>query len=575
MFNNFLKFDINKINLIDYLILFLIIFLTLYFGFGSYALENMNEGLYGEIAREMLVTGNYIIPHLNFVPYLEKPPMLYWLIAASYHVFGINAFAARLVPVTAGALTCLAFLFFGKALNQARAGWMAAIILATSAGFILISRVIIFDMSLTFFFSSSLLCFFLWYEKESRYYLWFCYGFMALAFLTKGLLSVALIPIIAFVFMLVNKTAAKKFFKAIDPIGILIAAIIIVPWLIAASLKQPGFAWDFFINEQVMRFLDKRFPHDYHTGPFYYYVLPLIVILLPWSILLPTLFKKSKETAAETNFKILKKFLWIWFLIPLLFFSISQAKGQYYIIIAIPPMAMLLALKIKESFANPQSRLLINSFNILIISAIILLGTICFIFYMPGVYNRLPENFQQPTVYAFPLLILLITTIIYGSIGFFLNRSDKKRPVVQFILIAGLIIPWILFLVADKQRLQPQRSEILLGEYILSHHPERPVYLYQDYEDFSSILFYVKKRAIVIDSQSSDLYYGSTTPEGKGWFITAKEFMPQAQQQSVYVVSFNNNLNTFKQAVAPLQFCQVAQSGDIVVLTNDRSECRN
>lgn len=557
--------------IVEYLILFFFIFMTFYYGFASYAIENMNEGLYAQIPREMLLTGNYLVPHLNFVPYLEKPPLLYWLIALSYHLFGVSVFSARLVPVTAAAITVLASFFFGKALKLAKAGWIAAIVLATSVGFILIGRVIIFDMVLTAVFAMSLFCFYLWYEKESRHYLWASYAFLALAFMTKGMLATVLIPAIAVLFMLINKTPWRKFFKLFDIIGILIFLALTLPWVILATIKQPGFAWDFFVNEQIMRFLNKRYPNDYHHGPFYYYVIPLLVIMLPWTTLLPSLFRKEKTK--DSKISSLKKFLWIWFLIPFVFFSISQAKAQYYIIIGIPPLALLLGLRINEYFNANKNKPLLFSFIALAVIGVSFLSLICLTLFSAKFASLFPDNWILPNELAKPLLIITIVLILYVIAGVTLSYF-YQIPVLQFLLVAGIMIPWIFFYVADKKHIEPERSEIAIGNYILQHDSARPVYLYQDYENFSSILFYNNKRMAIIDSVSKDLYYGSTTPEAKGWFISAKEFISQAKQP-VYVVSFSDKLSQFNSAVAPMHFCVVKTSGDVSLLSNLKKECEN
>lgn len=566
----------EKITLLDYFIMFGSIFMTLFFGFASYALENMNEGLYAEIPREMMVTGNYIVPHLNFVPYLEKPPMLYWLIVLSYHLFGVSAFGARLVPVVSGAVVCLSLFYFAKKIKLAREGWIAAIVLTTSVGFILISRVIIFDMTLTAFFTLSLLFFYLWYVKEIRWYLWISFALLGGAYLTKGLLSVALIPFIAMLFMILERTPWKKFFRLFDIPGICIFLLTIVPWTIAASIRQPGFAWDFFINEQVYRFLNKRIPDDYHHGPIWYYILPTIILLLPWSIFFPTLVKRVQsgvKTIDDKQIASLKKFLWIWFLVPFIFFSISLAKAQYYIIIGIPALAFLLGIKFNEYFKASKSKIFTCFFYTLVIGGGVLLSVVCVTIYNPKAASYLPSSWILPHELGFPLLVVLLINIpyiVFGSILIYYRRS----PIIRFVLIAGLILPWIYFLIADKQMMSPQRSEKLLGEYILSHDPKRPVYLYQDYENISSILYYVKKRVGIIDTQSMDLYYGSTTPAAKGWFITYKEFVARVGDKPVYVVTEASKLLQFELVVAPLKFCVASKSGNTLVLSNKMQDCQ-
>lgn len=132
----------------------LLVGFTFYYGLGSYALANNNEGLYAEIAREMYISHKYIIPMLNGVPYIEKPPLLYWLINGSFHLWGINEFAARFVPATCGVILCFSLVFFSQQINRLGEGLLAGLILSTSLGFVLIARIVFFDMLLTTLFSS-------------------------------------------------------------------------------------------------------------------------------------------------------------------------------------------------------------------------------------------------------------------------------------------------------------------------------------------------------------------------------------------------------------------------------------
>jgi len=145
----------------------LLIAMAFFYGLGNYAIVDLNEGLYAEIAREIYY-GNWLIPHLNFVPYLEKPPLLYWLIYISYQTFGINAFAARIVPALSATAVITTSLLFCNRLKLSQIGWLTAIILASSMGFIVISRVILFDMLLTFWITASLFTFYLWYEPKNQ-----------------------------------------------------------------------------------------------------------------------------------------------------------------------------------------------------------------------------------------------------------------------------------------------------------------------------------------------------------------------------------------------------------------------
>src|SRR5262249_31524482 len=161
----------------------------------------------------------------NNVPYLEKPPLFYWLVAISYRLFGVNVFAARVVPSTITALMCLSMLFLGKKLSMPRVGWSAAIILLTSLVFIIIGRVLFFDMLLTLCISLSLFSFYCWYQETSINYLYLTYLFLALAILTKGLLALVLVPLIILIFLYFMKAERARYRELFDKRAVILFLI--------------------------------------------------------------------------------------------------------------------------------------------------------------------------------------------------------------------------------------------------------------------------------------------------------------------------------------------------------------
>lgn len=492
---------ITRSDKIDYLIIAVAVFFCFYFGLGSYALENMNEGLYGEIPREMLLSHNFIIPHLNFVPYLEKPPMLYWLIALSYKVFGVTEFAARFVPATAATSVIISVLRFCVRLKLHREGILAALILSTSVIFILLSRVLLFDMLLTAFFSASLLNFYLWYDLSQIKYLRFAYVFVALAVLTKGLFALVITPVIAIVFMLLNRTDAAKFWRFFDPIGILLFLTIAVPWHVAASMQLPDFSWQYFVNEHLYRFLDKRIPHDYHTKSWYFYLPMFAAYMLPWTLFLPALFKRLGKHQALVNF------CWLWCLIPFVFFSISQAKGDYFVVMCAVPVALLLGLKLQSMNAK--------TVRILFFLMLAMLCGVLLIMSTPQLSATLSPKLQFEPFISSVARCVSIVLIAYGVVaGIFFHRIGNK-----FIFVAGLMIPMVVFLVIDKQHFESKHSEKEIAAVIQKIDNTRPVYLYRDFEDLSSLTFYLGRRVGIINSRSSDLYYGSHSEAAGNWFI--------------------------------------------------------
>ncbi len=367
-----------------YYLLAFFIAIGFYVGLGGYPLSNNNEGLYAEVAREMLLTGNYIIPHLNFVPYIEKPPLLYWLIALSYHVFGVTTWAARLIPASCGALTIVCLLWLGQKIGRAREAWLTAVILATSLGYIVIARIVFFDMLLTACLTVTLSLFYVWWQTDKKYYLRSAYIFLGLGVLSKGLLILVLVFAISVTFLFICRQK-KRILSLFDFWGIILFLAIVLPWHVAANIQYPGFFRDYFINEQVLRFLNERIPHDYYQGPIYYYIPRILAYLLPWSLLLPLLCKRHPMKNNDTD--KLALFLWLWFIVPLVFFSVSQAKANYYMIIGMPALAYLLAIKINQ-MNNLKSSLLWSMVSISLIT--LLAGYI--------VAKKIPDEYSELSI---------------------------------------------------------------------------------------------------------------------------------------------------------------------------------
>lgn len=556
-----------RLQVYEYVILAIALFIGFFLGMGSYGLENVNEGLYGEIPREMITNGQYVIPSLNFLPYIEKPPLFYWLIATSYHFFGVSAFSARLVPALSATVACLSLLFLGNKIRHNREGWLAATMLATSLGFVIIARVLLFDMLLTAFFTLALVSFYIWYKYNEARYIRLFYAFLAGAFLTKGLLALILIPGIVVTYFIVSQIRFRQFLKFLDIWGILIFLLIAVPWHLLAIKHQASFFSDFFVNEQIYRFFDKRIPHDYHTGSIFFYLPRLFVYIFPWSLLLPILFTQT------TTERSLEKFLWCWFIVAFVFFSISRAKGDYYMVVAIPALVMLLSLKINHLFIRKNPRPLIYSFIILSLSETFAFSLIYLGLTNPKFAARLPDVLLLEPNYLRTIYHLLLFSSIYSVVSLILILLRKKNILLHFMLILGLIFPLVVFYITDKQKISDQHSEVSIASYILHHHVDQPVYIYQDYEKLSSLVFYIKKRVGIIDSKSLDLYYGSSQPQAKNWFYTMQDFIQNKQHEHHYVVVIKEKFTQFLQKAHPVEYCLISQSGSAMLLTNNLEEC--
>ena len=304
-----------------------------FFHLGVYGLWEPDEARYAEIAREMLALRDFVVPHLNYVPYIEKPPLLYWLTAFSMRLFGVNEFAARLPNALAALIGVLVTYFFAfRTLGRQRA-ILSAVILATSGLYALMAQVLTTDMLLTATMTAALFAFFL-HWRDGGGWCWLSYAAIGLAVLTKGPVGAA-IPLLAgltFLWWERDLPGAIRRFHLIP--GMALAAAISLPWFVAITLRQPGFFDFYFIGEHFRRFFESSYSHG---QPIYYYVPVVAAGLLPWTLIVPFIPWRSLERNPARRFCIISA------AVIFAVFSLARAKLVPYILPAIPPLAVLLA----------------------------------------------------------------------------------------------------------------------------------------------------------------------------------------------------------------------------------------
>ena len=347
------------------------------------------DASHAQAAQHMVESGDWITLKVDGIRYLEKPPLPYWLAAASYRIFGENVFATHLQNALA-LLGCawIGWLWASRAWG-ARAGLYAALGILTSIGPFLFTRFAIPEALLSFLFLFALYCFLSGMESKRPIRFYGMWAALALATLTKGLIAPvfflgAVIPLL----LLSGQWRRLGQFKPLS--GLLLYLAIAAPWHILAGLANPdqghpvgnhptpgnvhGFWYFYFINEHVLRFLGQRFPHDYNRLPFVAYWLLHLVWLFPWSLFLPAMLlvawktRKSwlqhlhrdagqtvdfyldhaaREDVAAYVFRLKFRVRTAWLLglfsaFTLLFFSISTNQ-EYYTFPAWPPLLILMA----------------------------------------------------------------------------------------------------------------------------------------------------------------------------------------------------------------------------------------
>jgi len=305
-------------------------------------------------------------------------------------------------------------------------------------------------------------------------------------------------------------------------------------------------------------FLNQRIPNDYHHGPWYFYLPRLLVYIAPWSLFIPTLLKQDAEAPS------LKRFLWCWFLIPLLFFTLSQAKGDYYMVIGLPPLILLLAMKIQTVFTGRNTKYLYAVFGVIITTQLLMLTLLTLGAYRTGIETWLTPKLVLEPFLAEPILILTLITLAIAAIGLPIGYKNRQNARTQYLLIASLMLAPIQFLIVDKQKFQAAHSTIFLAETIKKH--PAPIFLYRDFEELSSINYYTRQRVAIIDSISSDLYFGQHQAKNSAWFIPLKTFKEKYNHRPFYILSKVGSAPFLKQLAKPMKLCITQKSGRTVLL---------
>jgi 4-amino-4-deoxy-L-arabinose transferase-like glycosyltransferase len=297
-----------------------------------------DEGRYSSIPNEMNISGDYITPRLKGVVYFEKPPLAYWATALSFRIFGKNEFASRLfAALTAWGCIILTYrmgLFF----HDPRTGLYAAAVLSTFLLPVAIGRINILDMPLAFFISVAIWSGYRFFHEGGgkKRWLYLLYLLSGCAFLTKGLIGIVF-PFGVIGVWLLFSGRFRDIIRLVSPLGILLAALVALPWLILVQRENPDFFRFFFIQEHLLRYTTRI--HD-HYGPFYYYLPILVAGTLPWVAYLPGAIRGSK--GAEPLFKKEEKSLLLcWTAVIFVFFSVSSSKLIPYLTPIFPPLALV------------------------------------------------------------------------------------------------------------------------------------------------------------------------------------------------------------------------------------------
>ncbi len=499
----------QKIKHIIALLLFSYVFF--FYGIGDYSLKEPDEGRYAEIPREMNELHDYIVPHLNYVRYFEKPPLLYWTTAASFKIFGTNEWAFRF-PNSLSALFCVVFLyFFIRRWSGEPVAFLSSVILASSFSFLSMARIVTTDMLFTFSLFLSLLLFYEYYREKKSFYIYLFYAAMAAATLTKGPVALILMGGTILIFLFTERNvrfvSEMKIFK-----GLAIYLIITLPWIVAISLREKEFLYFFFMDQHILRFLTSKHKR---TGPIYYFLPVLFGGIFPWSIFLP------RAIIHAWKLKELRLML-IWSFIVFTFFSVSGSKLPPYILPLFPPAAILLGYFFHKKWETQANR----KIEIPIYIAIFLVfGTIAFLCQVSPLSTHIQAssgNFAASVLKELMLFSLWISLSSFIMACLFIFKKFTTYRWI-FILLSSFSLAvtlGILFNLSVIDKLNTNKTLAMM----ISEHQEHADYVISYSTYTQTIPFYLKK-GITVASYKGELEMGSRYKEAKNIFISEGEFL--------------------------------------------------
>lgn len=415
------------------LLLAVMCIIFLFFGLGSYPLLDVDETRYAVMARSMVHSWNWVDLKLNAVPFLEKPPLYFWLVAASIKFFGhFSAWTVRLPIALCSSFLVFFTYFVGKKVISRKFGVISALILLTSVFFLMLSHIAIIDMVLTVFMTSAIYCAFLTNfceEKYKKYYWWYFYTFIGLGFLSKGILAFAIPVAIVFLYHWITKTL-KEVFKPVNILpGLFIFLLIAVPWHI---LMYQHYGYQFIKEYFLIHHFGRLMGSEYigRERPLLYFVPVFLAGFMPWTLIFIAFvfdgckslverfkafqgsFKEKISATLEVtnNEQKLLLFFSIFFIVVFALFSSSSTKLPTYILPAFPAAALLTGYFwwMADEKGLHQKAIAITTHIFAAIFIFAAAAASITYYFLPGDIQNQIHSFKESVILAFYLLAILL-----------------------------------------------------------------------------------------------------------------------------------------------------------------------
>lgn len=541
------------------------------------------DATHANAARHMALTGDLVTLHVNGIRYLEKAPLPYWLVAASFRIFGFNTFAVHL-PQAIGVLL-LAFLGFRWAERafDIRTAFYSGVFILTAAGVFLFTRIFIPEVLLSLFICAALYCLLRSLETSndlvrrstfsSATYAYLMWATLALAVLTKGLVALVFFGGAGIAYLAI--TGEYRRWRTLKPVtGTLLFLVIAAPWHILAGLRNTGgmnghgFFWFYFINEHFLRFLGKRYPKDYNKLPGYLFWSLHIVWLFPWSLFIPAAavvaWKRWKSRGAKLRASLKSLtftgqstlLLALYSALVLVFFSISTNQ-EYYTFPAYLSLLILIAAALnlaERSYAEDgSSRRWINFAQAAY--AVVGIGVAATLAYglwrsrhipfVPDIGDMLAHrdvgNYTLSMSHIFdltdssfaalrlPASLAAITFAVGPAIAWLLRKQRRHLAATATIALTSMVfliaahIAFVRF--GTMMSSENFAAKIQQLETSGSISPQSEIMMYGDQAYGSSIPFYLGRTVDLVEGRSTSMLFGSTFPDAPHIFLSNSDLI--------------------------------------------------
>ena len=554
------------------------------------------DAVQAQIARNMLSSGDWVTAHIDGVPFLEKPPLIFWTIAVSYMVFGAHDWAARIPEAMSAIILCLTTAAFGIWAFGRRAGLYAGLCVSTCIGLFLFTRILIPDAMQAFTIILAVWAMQRALEEDephpNRWVVVLGASF-GVGLLLKSLIGIVFPIGAGFLYLLITRQLfVARTWKRLRPFTvILITLIVAAPWHILATLRNPpyfaftmksvpgeyhGFWWFFFINEQLLRFLNLRYPRDYDTVPPVLFWLFNLIWLFPWSVYLPATLRLSYrpvDRAGRTRLLALCLIATV-----MVFFTFSTTQ-EYYSMPIYPAVALLLgsamALESKSIFfANRALTAICAAACVSAVSILVAVRNVATpgdisqaLSYNPSAYKLSLGHMEDLTLNSFaylrlPLAIAAIAFLI-GVVGTL--RAARKST---YFSIAVMMVVFFHAARIAMVTFDPYLSSRPLVK-VLERSPQGKLIFDHHYFWYSSVFFYTDRDGLLLNGRFFGLVYGSYAPTSANPFIDNAQFERLwATPSRYYLFAKDTQLNDLGSLVGRERLFNVSASGGKVLLTN-------